>query len=65
MKFICFVPLWPSTIEASPTVSVGRTGAGSSPAPFSSTPLALVPPLVPGVAWKPKVTLLPAETSAL
>ena len=51
--------------EASLTEIVGRTGGGSSPTPFSSSPVVVVPPEAPGVAWKPKVTLPPDETSPL
>ena len=65
MKTICLVPLLPSPTEASPTEIVGTTGGGSSPAPFSDRPVAVVPPVAPGLAWKPKVTLPPDGTSAL
>ena len=65
MKTICLVPLLPSASDASPTERVGRTGGGTLPSPFSDRPVAAVPPVAPGVAWNPKVTLPPDETSPL
>ena len=58
----CAAPVCPSVIVASPIESVGRTGA--VPPPFRLRPVAVVPPLLPGVAWKPNATVPPAGTSA-
>ena len=58
VKVSVVVPALPSVTDASSTEIVGSV----LPAPLRTMPLAVVP-LVPVVAWNPKVACAPAATS--